>query len=303
MIRDMTYFAGEAAHSMAGVESVILRPGFMLQFAHVPPGGGFKAGFVVHESPIIFGFMLAGQNSCRYEDGALRNTQRVHGSGSNRITYLPDTRGTLECRGGMHRLGIVVSQEFLGPYLSLGRGGIHKELAAALAGKKQAFQWTGRADIRKVQCVANIFSDSYSGPLRYLHLETRALELIDLQLSEYLGTAGCPDFPTLGPQDVRRIKEARELLLRDLENPPSLAHLARIAGINEKKLKSGFKQVFGVPVFEYFRNYRLDLARELLASGAMNVTETGMHIGYRNLSHFSAEFKKRFGMTPKKIQK
>lgn len=93
------------------------------------------------------------------------------------------------------------------------------------------------------------------------------------------------------------------MLVRDMENPPSLAQLAKMAGLSEKKLKMGFKQVFGLPVFEYFRNYRLEIARELLASGGMNVTEVGMHIGYQNLSHFSHEFFRRYGVTPKKFHR
>ena len=75
-----------------------------------------------------------------------------------------------------------------------------------------------------------------------------------------------------------------------------------MVGVGEKKLKVGFKQVFGLPVFEYFRNYRMEVARELLAAGDMNVTEIGVHIGYQSLSHFSHKFFKRYGVTPKKFQ-
>ena len=108
--------------------------------------------------------------------------------------------------------------------------------------------------------------------------------------------------PRLAASDVSRVRDAREILLQDMENPPSMTQLARMAGINEKKLKYGFKQVFGMPVFEYFRNYRLEMARDLLASGIMSVTEVGVHIGYQSLSHFSEEFRKKFGVTPKKFQ-
>lgn len=46
----------------------------------------------------------------------------------------------------------------------------------------------------------------------------------------------------------------------------------------------------------------MEVARELLAAGDMNVTEIGVHIGYQSLSHFSHEFFKRYGVTPKKFQ-
>ena len=300
--RDITSFASSTVYAMTGTEPIRLRPGLALQLAHVSPAASIKTRFSIENSPIIFGFMLAGINHCRYDEGTLRNTNRIHGAGSNRITYLPETVGTLECKSGMHRLSIIASQDFLEPYLSCENGKLPSTLANALSGKREAFQWAGQHSIRKMRLVSDLFNSAYSGSLRRLHLETRALELIGLQLTEYLSPDYPNPLPTLKASDINRIKEAREILIHDMENPPSIAQLARMAGINEKKLKSGFKQVFGAPVFEYFRNYRLETARELLASGIMNVTEVGIYIGYQSLSHFSEEFRKKYGMTPKKFQ-
>lgn len=285
---------------MTGIEAVALRSGLMLQLAHIAPAAAFTRQFAIQESPVIFGFMLAGQNVCHYSEGALRRTKAAHGGGSNRITYLPETVGSMECTGGMHRLSILASREFLEPYLSAETARMPRDFAGALAGNTEAFQWTGQHCIQKMRLVAEMFTNAHCGGLRRLHLETRALELIGMQLSEYLTPT--PQ-PTLKGTDISRIREARELLVQDMENPPSMAQLARMAGINEKKLKHGFKQVFGVPVFEYFRAYRLEIARELLTSGGMNVTEVGVHIGYQNLSHFSEAFRKKFGVTPKQFQK
>lgn len=300
--QDITSFAGTDVYRMTGAQPFGLRPGLALQLAHVAPPAIFKTEFTIQESPVIFGFMLAGLNHCRYSEGALRNTKSIHDGGSNRITYLPETAGSMECKGGMHRLSVIVSREFLEPYLAAETSKVPQALAGALSGKKDAFQWTGQHSIRKMRLVADMFTSSYSGTLRRLHLETRALELIGLQLAEYLAPDNPAPPPTLKVSDISRIRDARELLVQDMENPPSIAQLARMAGINEKKLKCGFKQVFGVPVFEYFRNYRLEIARELLVSGIMNVTEVGIHIGYQNLSHFSEEFRKKYGVTPKRFQ-
>jgi len=301
--RDLSLFAGPAVYDSAGAQAVALRPGLTLQLARVACGVPFRAEFAIQDSPVIFGFMLAGLNRCRYEEGPLRRSTRVHGSGSNRITYLPETAGVLECRAGMHRLSIIATREFLEPYLALGRARTPGGLAAALGGRKEAFQWAGRRSVDKMRLVADILGQPYCGGLRRLHLEARALELVGMQLGELLAPgAGLSRTPALGAADEARIREAREILVRDMENPPSLAGLARLAGVNERKLKTGFKQVFGLPVFEYFRNYRLEMARELLGSGAMTVTEAAMHVGYRSLGHFSAEFRRKFGQTPKKFQ-
>lgn len=299
---DTAAFAVSSAYRMTGTSPLALKPGLALQFAHVPVAVRCRTEFAIDASPVIFGFMLAGLNCCHYAQGALSRTRCVHTGGSNRITYLPETSGVLECRGGMQRLSILVAPELLENYVELEQAKLPRGLMGALEGKSTAFQWIGRQCPLKMRLVADVLGAAYAGPLRRLHLEARALELIGLQLAEYLSpdTAEAP--PRLTASDVRRIRDARELLLQDMENPPSIAQLSRLTGVHEKKLKYGFKQVFGMPVFEYFRNYRLEMARDLLASGVMSVTEAGMHIGYQSLSHFSEAFRRKFGVTPREFQ-
>lgn len=299
---DTAAFAASSAYKMTGTSPLALKPGLVLQVAHVPAAVRCRTEFAIDASPVIFGFMLAGLNCCHYAQGALSRTRCVHKGGSNRITYLPETSGVLECKGGMQRLSILVAPELLEGYVEMEQAKLPKGLMAALGGKSTAFQWIGRQCPLKMRLVADVLGAAYAGPLRRLHLEARALELIGLQLAEYLSpdTADAP--PRLTASDIRRIRDARELLLQDMENPPSIAQLSKLTSMHEKKLKHGFKQVFGMPVFEYFRNYRLEMARDLLASGVMNVTEAGMHIGYQSLSHFSEAFRRKFGVTPREFQ-
>ncbi|MEA4991646.1 HTH-type transcriptional activator RhaR [bioreactor metagenome] len=299
---DAAAFAASDVYRMAGATPLPLKQGLALQFAQVPSAGRCRAEFAIGQSPLIFGFMLAGLNCCRYTQGSLGKSQCVHTSGSNRITYLPETSGTLDCKGGMQRLSILVAPEFLEEYLEIERAKLPKGLAGAIKGDNAAFQWIGRRCPLKMGIVADVLGTAYAGPLRRLHLEARTLELIGLQLAEYLYPVVSLSPPKLAAVELSRIRDAREILLQDMENPPSLGQLSKLSGLNEKKLKYGFKQVFGMPVFEYFRSYRLEMARELLASGMMNVTEVGMHIGYQSLSHFSREFHNKFGVTPKKFQ-
>ena len=54
-------------------------------------------------------------------------------------------------------------------------------------------------------------------------------------------------------------------------------------------------------VFAFLFDYKMEVARQLLASGAHNVNEVGLKVGYSTASHFIAAFKKKFGTTPKKF--
>jgi AraC-like DNA-binding protein len=76
--------------------------------------------------------------------------------------------------------------------------------------------------------------------------------------------------------------------------------LAEQVGLSLKRLKMGFKQIYGDTVYGFLFDYKMDYARQLLDSGSYNVNEVGLKIGYSTGSHFIAAFKKKFATTPKK---
>ena len=108
--------------------------------------------------------------------------------------------------------------------------------------------------------------------------------------------------PFLKEKDnVERIKNARNILIDNLDSPPSLSALAKEIGMNEYNLKVGFKNVYGLPPYKYLQEYRLNLSKKLLAEGQWQVAEIADKIGYTNSSHFIEAFRKKFGNTPKKF--
>ncbi len=132
-----------------------------------------------------------------------------------------------------------------------------------------------------------------------LYYQGKVLELLSLYFSEK--KADTENCPFLNDEDtVRKIKNAKEYLLKKSENPPSLKELAKIAGLNEYQLKVGFKQIYGNTVFGFLLDHKMDNAQLLLDTAKYKVNEVAYQIGYTNPSHFIAAFKKKFGVTPKK---
>jgi len=133
-----------------------------------------------------------------------------------------------------------------------------------------------------------------------IYLKAKVYELLGL----YFNTAEEGDVeqcPFLIDEDnVRRIKMAKEIAIQQMSNPPSLKVLADEVGISLKKLKEGFKEIYGDTVYSYILNYKMEYARKLLERGNKNVNEIGLIIGYSTASHFIAAFKKKYGTTPKK---
>jgi AraC-like DNA-binding protein len=103
-------------------------------------------------------------------------------------------------------------------------------------------------------------------------------------------------------EDIRRVMQVEDSLTANYNTPPpTLEELAREAGISVSKLKRDFKQVFGLPPFEYYQKLRMNRARDLLLSGDYTVKEVGYSLGYANLSNFSYAFRKEFSVLPSEV--
>ncbi|SYX83756.1 helix-turn-helix transcriptional regulator [Paenibacillus alvei] len=139
----------------------------------------------------------------------------------------------------------------------------------------------------------------YQGALQKLYLEGKALELLAFHL-DGLGEEEPAQLTTskLTADDIQCLYEAKDILAETWKQPPSLLGLARLTGLNDYKLKLGFKALFGTTVFGYVRELRMNEARRVLERGEANVSQTAMMVGYHNVSHFASLFRKTYGYNP-----
>ncbi|WP_428929178.1 helix-turn-helix transcriptional regulator [Marinibacterium sp. SX1] len=128
----------------------------------------------------------------------------------------------------------------------------------------------------------------------------KAYELLSLTLDQLCSHA---QDAWLGPRDIRQLRRARAILDDRVAEPPSLLELAREVGINDFKLKKGFKALFGTTPYSYLTSRRMSLAREALVGGEASVTEVANAVGYTNLGHFAAAFRKKYGAAPRDFRK
>ena len=94
----------------------------------------------------------------------------------------------------------------------------------------------------------------------------------------------------------------RDHLLTNREGYISLASLAAEHEISVSHLQKLFKQVYGVPIYRYIKEYRLEQAAVELVRSGKSVTEIAQQAGYDNASKFSESFKKRYGKTPSRYR-
>lgn len=145
--------------------------------------------------------------------------------------------------------------------------------------------------------ISAIMECNRTGIYKRLFLEAKVIELLMLQLEQF-ATHDCRVFCSLKATDIEKMHYAREIILKRLDNPCSLIDLARQIGTNEFALKKGFKEVFGTTVFGMVSDIRLQQAKDQLLNGNKNIAEISFDTGYKNPTHFSAAFKRKFGVSP-----
>jgi AraC-like DNA-binding protein len=95
-----------------------------------------------------------------------------------------------------------------------------------------------------------------------------------------------------------KVRQAADILRRRIDQPPTIAELARLVGMNECDLKRCFKCLHGASIAAFSRERRLEAARALLEHGTLPIAAIALEIGFSNPSQFARAFRKRFGANP-----
>lgn len=149
-------------------------------------------------------------------------------------------------------------------------------------------------------CLGAMDSKVFTGALQQLYLETKARELLLLQIQALMKTESAVS--TLKSADIDCLHEAKHYIERNYRRPCSIIDLAKIVGINQTKLKRGFKELFGTTVFGYVRDLQMERAKQLLLEEGLYVSEVADQVGYNHPQHFTVAFKRKFGVLPSELK-
>jgi AraC-like DNA-binding protein len=145
--------------------------------------------------------------------------------------------------------------------------------------------------------IEQILRCRYNKDIRRLYIESKAYELLAYCMDALQNELRSNAF-SLSKTDIENLKTAREIVDNHISNPITLAKLSRMVYLNEYKLKTGFKALFGKPVYTYLLDKRLEYARLLLEKRTFHVYEVAEMTGYSDSSSFSKAFFKRYGYRP-----
>ena len=222
--------------------------------------------------------------------GAYRSGQPLNLiKGSNTITYLED-----------YRQDIVMSPTETGSFLEIRIGQSHFEklLSDFVSDTSNLFSGTVMTTTPAMRnTIAQIQINPYNQKMRGLYMEAKMTELFLLQLQK---SNNHPHQKSLsfGKMDRDKLFHAKQLIEQHMDQFLTITQLAQLIGMNKRKLMLSFKELFGMTVYSYIKDLKMEEAKRLLLEEDKYVNEVADHIGYQNPQHFITAFKKKFGISP-----
>jgi AraC-like DNA-binding protein len=160
--------------------------------------------------------------------------------------------------------------------------------------------WSRPAALDDQRWASGFLGPQLCAPARRLLELSRLTEYLLKEI--FLGEAAAPQEPASQTRTERanreRIDRVKAALAAELDRKFSLEELAEIAGCSPHHLSRNFTQLEGKSLSLWLRGVRIDKAAELLVTGACNVSEAALEVGYRSFSHFSRAFFEEKGQSP-----
>ncbi len=268
-----------------------IRPGMEIMLTDVTFAQDMKVN--IEEGCQLFelSYCASGEIYCEWS-GKHSITQAKNGN----VLYLEDVRVNEEKKAGVrnHLVEIRFTPEGL----------LHYAVDSSERNKMERWlkHYRGNIDDYSItpaiqKCVAEMMHCSHNGSMKRLYMESKAMEFIAL-FSETDGYGVIGGSLLLQRDDMIKLQLARELVQKHFEQPLSIRELAKRIGMNEFKLKKGFRELFGMTIFELVRQARMEKAIWYMETAHLNVGETAVSVGYNNVSNFTAIFRKHYGCNP-----
>ncbi len=279
---------------------VKLRPGLLLAITDHRAAAPVELDFNDTCRSFLLSFAFSGRISVDFAEKQRVRSETFLDFTRNYLVYLPHSSGVAWYPAGSYfNITLVISPWFMRRFLQRENSSLAEAVDRAEANPDSAV-WQHQimpTPLMKVR-LHEIFSCPYSGSARHCFLESKSLELILLSTGQAENISPHGSCFARSQPDTIFAEKARDIVLTNIANPPSLCELARSVGVNKGKLNRCFRNVYGASIFEYLRIHRLEKAKTLLLSGNRSVKEVSVEVGYTEPGNFSKEFKKYFGISP-----
>lgn len=156
-------------------------------------------------------------------------------------------------------------------------------------------------NLNTIQVLQQLVSNPYQGKLAEHYLNNKVEEAHLLHYTNWCYTNTHKEIP-LHKKDEQALHDIKKYITENYNKDFTIQELALRVGINQTKLKKGFKTLFGTTTFKYIHDLRMQRALEMIQSNEYNIYEIAEYVGYKHSHHFSSAFKKYYGQLPTKVK-
>ncbi len=142
-------------------------------------------------------------------------------------------------------------------------------------------------------------------PAEPLAVEEVALTIVGGALDSLLGPPARRRPTSVGTRRRHRdqVRAVREILQRRYSEPLHLDDFASAVGLSVNHLCRVFHREAGMPLHRYLSRLRLSHALDAAADGVADLTRLALDVGFSSHSHFTAAFRREFGITPSLLRR
>lgn len=221
--------------------------------------------------------------------------------GETSIQFINEDKGIYikEAKKPFKSIGIVIKGDFL-------EKNLFSKLEDIKSIKTQSFSIFKHetTNIKTQVCANELFYMRENNTLSNIYKESKVLEIIYNEFNDILNIQKFPNIGIkLDEYDLQALYKAKELLINNIQNPPSIKELSKSVCLNEFKLKKGFKEIFNITPYKFLEQCRMEKAKYLLENEDININEVAEFLGYKYQSNFSKVFKQYFNTNPKELMK
>ena len=234
-------------------------------------------------------------------DGDQMTSTEPHVSGMHLFRFLSDLRQFVPKNSSLHGFRVIISPEWLASYLRIDK---MEDVLQRYLQLKSARIHMKEMDADDTLMLHEILNRPEGVNIdEQPFIQNRIMMILERFFSwMYEEMTRNPRLAKIANNDIERIREVETYLLKDLAKAPGIDDLARHAAMSATRLKTLFRQVYGIPPYEYFQQHRMIRARQLLRDSSLSIQDIGRSLGYSNMSNFTLAFRKVFGVNPSEIR-
>ncbi|MEP4545381.1 MAG: arabinose operon transcriptional regulator AraC [Saccharospirillum sp.] len=152
----------------------------------------------------------------------------------------------------------------------------------------------------RVQLISQLFKDIDSSRKNGNMLS----EELGLNLLEQI-LIRCREFDQQRPQAPldNRIHRVCQFINDNLSKELSIAELSSVACMSSSRFSHLFRKQLGIPIRQWIEDQRISLARQLLLTTDLAVSQVAQYLGYQDALYFSRVFRKNLGLSPREFRK